>query len=334
MLGRILSGDIGGTNSRLLLAEVTETGWHELAEKSYYSANYESFYQVLEVFLSEYEIELPLAAACFAVAGPVHSGRAAITNLPWTVSESELAKFLQTKPVSLINDFVAVSHGIDELQDSDFLVLQPGDTAGADHRHPDAVVIGAGTGLGTSYRVYRDGHYHIFSSETGHVGFAPENELQTKLLAWLQKNHSHVSLETVLSGRGLNTIYQFLRDHTDLTESVEVREQMCFQDPAKVITDNGLLNKDPLCQKTLACFIEIYGAAAGDVALHCYPIGELYVAGGIAPKLKGILSEKFLSAFSDKELMADNMKKIKIKLITQEKVGLWGATSMAKALLE
>lgn len=330
---QILAGDIGGTNTRLICLDIFESERHVLAEKSYPSADYSNFIQVLDVFLSEHDVTNPVDAACFAVAGPVESGVATVTNLSWIISEKELGDKLQTARVKLINDFVAASYGIAELQDTDMLVLQQGLISNEKLEHPDAAVIGAGTGFGASHRLWLNDRYQVFPSEAGHVGFAPENAEQTELLAWLQKQYSHVSLEMLLSGNGLLTIYHFLHEVAGLPESLLVNEAMQKIDPAQVITEQALLDGDDLCQKALEVFIDIYGAAASNVALHYYPVNELYIAGGIAPKIKDKMSgQRFVNAFLNKGLMSVNMNKITIKLITQDKVGLFGALSQARTL--
>lgn len=103
-------------------------------------------------------------------------------------------------------------------------------------------------------------------------------------------------------------------------------------DPAQVITEYALSSRDALCQKALECFIDIYGAAAGNAALSFYLVEEVYIAGGIATKIKDKLKEqRFRDAFTNKGLMSSNMKKIKIKikLIQQESIGLYGALKVA-----
>ncbi|MCW8831642.1 MAG: glucokinase, partial [Gammaproteobacteria bacterium] len=273
-------------------------------------------------------------AACFAVAAPVESGVARVTNLPWIISEKELVNYLHAPKVKLINDFVAASYGISELQDADMLVLQQGLVADEMSAHPDAAIIGAGTGFGVSHRVWLNDHYQVFSSEAGHAGFAPENAEQSELLTWMQKKQPHVSLEMVLSGKGLITIYDFLHDAIGVPESWHVKQAMQKTDPAQAITEYGLLGSDALCQKTLEVFIDIYGAASSNVALYYYPVTELYIAGGIAPKIKDkMLGQRFIDAFVNKGIMSSNMEKITIKLIMQEKAGLYGALSRARMLL-
>jgi len=328
---QILAGDIGGTNTRLICAGVSENGRHILAEKNYPSANYSGLIQVIDVFLAEHEIAGPVDAACFAIAGPVESGVARVTNLPWVISEKELINKLHTPRVKLINDFVAAAYGIPDLQESDILLLQRGLAPDKKSVHSDAAIIGAGTGFGASHRVWLNDGYRVFSSEAGHAGFAPENAEQNELLAWLQTKHAHVSLEMLLSGIGLVTIYHFLCEVAGLPESMVINEAMQQTDPAQVITEQALLENDVVCQRALNVFIDIYGAAASNVVLHYYPVNELYIAGGIAPKIQDrMLDQRFLQAFSNKGPMSANMKKITIKLITQDKVGLHGALSQAQ----
>jgi glucokinase len=49
---QVIAGDIGGTNTRLVLAEFNESGRQVLFEKSYPSAQYSDFVQVLNIFIA------------------------------------------------------------------------------------------------------------------------------------------------------------------------------------------------------------------------------------------------------------------------------------------
>ncbi len=325
----VLAGDIGGTNTRIIFAEGNKNDRHIIAEKKYRSADFTNLTQVLKQFVHEYSLPDDIHAASFSVAGPVQNGVAAITNLPWVVNEKELGAQFKIPNVKFINDFIAVVYGIEELNDSDILILQQGDMDIKENK-PDAAVIGAGTGLGVAHRIWMNDHYKAFSKEAGHSGFAPENKQQSQLLHWLQKEQSHVSLEMILSGRGLLTIYNFFREQKPSMESTAVIEAMKKTDPSQVITQYALSASDALCQKTLDCFVDIYGAAAANAALYFYPVEEVYIAGGIGVKIKEKLQEpRFINAFINKGLMSSNMKKIRIKLILQENVGLYGALKVA-----
>ena len=334
MAGHIIAGDIGGTHARLIYAEVRGGNRVIVTEHEYLCSQYKDFYHILDAFTLDHIMQAPIDAACIAIAGPVESGVAHVTNLPWVISEQQLSERLKTPRVILINDFVAAAHGVSDLNEEDMILLQQGSKPMHENEEclkKDAVIVGAGTGFGAAHLVWMNGDYEVFSSEAGHAGFSPENALQCDLLSWMQKKNEYVSLEMLLSGQGLIRIYTFLHEITDLIESPDILEAMKTGDPAQVIAEQALLDNDDLCVKALDVFIDIYGAAASNVALHYYPVHELYIAGGIAPKIKDKMVEKqgFINAFVNKGKMSSNMKKLSIKLILQDKVGLYGALSVA-----
>ena len=326
----ILVGDIGGTNTRLRLVEVRESEQVIIAQGDYPSQKFATFIDVLNEFKSEYEVPANIDAVCMAIAGPVKSSVVSVTNLPWLISEAELSRYFNTSNVYLINDFIAISYGICDLQASDFLTIQETKNQIESLSETDAAVIGAGTGLGASHLIWRGDYYQALPAEAGHAGFSPETRQQTELLSWLQTSQSHISLEDLLSGRGLYKIYQFFRDTSGINESSEVRKAMEDDDPAKVISDYALLETDELSRNALDLFVDIYGASAGNITLHYYPVDTIYIAGGIAEKIKDKLnSKRFLDAFTNKGLMSENMKQITIKIVLNDRVGLLGALSLA-----
>ena len=87
-------------------------------------------------------------AACFGLPGAVVDGRVETTNLPWVVDARQMADDLGLATVQLINDLFANAHGIALLEESDFVVLNPG-VAG---RTGNRALISAGTGLGEAGR--------------------------------------------------------------------------------------------------------------------------------------------------------------------------------------
>jgi len=329
----LLAADVGGTNTRFCLARSDGGSLHILQQQTYASADYARFDLALAAFLAQCDCADSLHAACIAVAGPVlqQAGeyQASITNLPWQISSAALQQQLQLSEVKLINDFTAVCYGIDQLNPQQIDILQPGIPTDRP-AHPSALVIGAGTGLGVAHRLWIDGAWHVLPTETGHAGFAPESALQTALLTYLQADTAHVSLESILSGRGFYIIYRFLQKHLGLQPTADIEARLQYENSAKVICEAALASHDALSQQTLELFIEIYGAAAGNCALNHYPLHEVYIAGGIAAKISTALhSEAFINAFTQKGLMSDNLRTLSVKLITEESVGLLGALAFA-----
>ena len=72
----LLAGDIGGTKTALAVFSEEHGPRAPIAEKVFPSGDYPS----LEAIAREYiaEVDLPVTHACFAVAGPVSGGRAAL----------------------------------------------------------------------------------------------------------------------------------------------------------------------------------------------------------------------------------------------------------------
>ncbi len=324
---RVLAADIGGTHSRLIYADVTNNNYSIIAERQYLSAEYETFYDLLNHFMIESDVITPLDSACIAVAGPVGNEIVKVTNLPWVVSRNMLAELLKTDQIHLINDFVAVAYGVPLLFATDLCVIQQG----SDETYTrDAVVIGAGTGLGAVHLCWQGADYKPLSSEAGHSAFTPMTPLQCELLSYLQETNDYVSLEMLLSGSGIYRIYKFLKDCKKCNENSQITRSLIVGQEAEVISNHALNYSDFLCVETLKLFVEIYGAATSNIALHYYPVSTVYIAGGIAPKiLSMMLSDTFINAFNHKGLMTDNMKNLSVKLVLKEKAGLFGAMSIA-----
>ena len=324
----LLAGDIGGTNTRLICVELIGRNKAVKFDADYLSNDFSSFDQLLDKFLIDNAINQSVESACFAVAGPVKSGVVSVTNLPWVISESEIKKKFSINNVKLINDFIAVAYGISQIEEKDMIVLQQGSNEAVASINNNAVVIGAGTGLGACHLVEQQGRYVAYPSEAGHVSFSPQNQQQSDLLKWLWKTQGYVSVENLLSGRGIATIYQYLKTLAKSIENDAIREQIILNDPAKVITDNAISNNCNLCKQTVDMFLNIYGSVASNVLLHYYPVSQLYIAGGIANKIKNIMKDgQFIDAFNNKGLMQKNMQDVSVKLVCQEKTGLYGALS-------
>lgn len=324
---KVIAADIGGTHSRLIYASVNQNNYSIIAEKQYLSADYETFYDLLNLFMIESDVITPVDSACIAVAGPVSNDSVKVTNLPWLITREMLCQLLVTDRIYLINDFVSVAYGVPLLFSTDLCVIQHGNE---DTHTKDAVVIGAGTGLGAVHLSWQDNAYTPLSSEAGHSGFAPMSSLQTELLSYLQESIDYVSLEMLLSGSGIYRIYQFLKDTNKFSENPVITQSLVPGQEAEVISGHALNNADELSVETLKLFVEIYGAAASNIALHYYPLSTVYIAGGIAPKILSLmLHNRFIDAFNNKGIMKKNMQQLTVKLVLKDKAGLFGAMSIA-----
>ena len=136
--------------------------------------------------------------------------------------------------------------------------------------------------------------------------------------------------ERLLSGPGLETIYEFLRNRRGIVESPVVAEALRGGDPAAAVSRAAMDMNDPLASATLDLFIEIYGAHAGDLALTVGASGGVYMAGGIAAKiLPRLRNGAFLRAFNDKGRMQRLTEAIPVSVVIADTVGLIGAALTA-----
>ena len=270
--------------------------------------------------------------ACFAIAGPVVNNTCNLTNLHWVLDTQRLEMDLDIPKVSLLNDFAANSFGILGLKDFDVHTLQ----AGESREDAPIAVIGAGTGLGEAFLIPQGKKYQIFASEGGHTDFAPRNDLETQLLKYLQVklNVKHISVERVVSGQGITSIYQFLRDTNFAPESPEISEKIKFWeqeqkktiDPAAIISQAAFKQSDRLCEKAIEIFIEAYGAETGNLALKLLSYGGIYIAGGIAGKILPLMQDgRFLDTFKDKGRVSPLIEEIPVHIVLNPQVGLVGS---------
>lgn len=335
----ILSGDIGGTNTRLEVSTLVDGITTSIAIKKYKGANYNCLSDIIEQFLAEVKIDGQIDSVCLAVAGFVSNGEVEVTNLPWMVSEQYISEGLgiDKSKVKVINDFEAIGYGIESLdRDKDIVTLQHG------QKDEDTLcaVVGAGTGLGMCLVSYdKDHNPRVYKTEGGHVDFSPVDDEQVELFKFMRKTFHRISPERFCSGYGIYNIYKYVVKNPlyDQPECPELRRELFSvsdSDKAAVIVRYAMKNREPSALRTIDIFLSIYGSVAGNLALTSLPFRGLYIAGGIAPRLiEQIKSSKFLEKFRDKGRMSNMMKDFPIHIITNTDVGLIGARTYASSLV-
>jgi glucokinase len=324
----IIAGDIGGTKTNVALFEAEGDRPGQIAvQQSFPSGKYDSLEKILGEFLAAHKPEQQITHACFGVAGPVVAGRVETPNLAWKVSAETLAQTIGVPFVGLINDLEATAFGIEVLKPEQFHTLNEGDAERQGHR----ALIAAGTGLGMAGIFFDGKRYHPMASEGGHADFAPRNEREYQLLAYLQeKLNGHVSYERVLSGPGLFNIYSFLRDRGHYEEPQWLADEIASGDRTAPVSRAGLEGRVEIAVQALEIFVEIYGAMAGNLALIMKSFGGLYVGGGIAPKIIEKLKDgTFMRTYSDKGRMSGLVESIPVRVILDDKTALYGAARCA-----
>jgi glucokinase len=320
----ILAGDIGGTHTRIAIFEQASSTLKMMLERVYPSRDHKSLDEIVSLFLSNEHVTAD--RACFGIAGPVLHGRVSTPNLAWVVDAIQLAKKIGIQSVWLINDLQAHASGIDDLAPADFVALNKVDVAIG-----NAALIAAGTGLGEA-GLYWDGQRRWpFPCEGGHADFAPRNDLEMDLLRYLIMKFGRASYERVLSGPGLQNIYNFLAAAGKEQEPQWLKDELQQAvDPAAVISEHALDGKAPICERVLDIFVSIYGAEAGNLALKLMATGGVFLSGGIAAKiLPKLTGPAFMQAFISKGRLQPMMETIPVKVIVNDRVGLIGAARYA-----
>ncbi len=309
----ILVADVGGTHARFGLIEVGGGVRPRLYNRlDLETERFPGFRDALHSYIDHTGLaQLPRATA-IAAAGPVSGGVVKLTNRNWSIAESEL-RASGFGDVIVINDFAALAYSIEALQPEDLHSIGPKLQGGL---HAPVSIVGAGTGFGVSCLVGRGIQSTPLNTEGGHIGFAPADELQMRVLVNLQRQFGRVSVERILSGAGLESLYRIQQE--DGARKGEVLR-------AADITERAIAgNAD--CHSALTLFCSIYGSVAGDIALAHGARGGVVVAGGIAQKIRTFLIESpFRSQFENKGRLAPYVKAIPTSLLVDPDAALRGA---------
>lgn len=312
-----LVGDIGGTNVRLAVADLTSGKPRIDAPKSLPRAGHPTFEEVVDLYLRESGAPIP-DAIVVAVAGPIKDGEVKLTNGQWVINEAVL-KGKGFRFARLINDYAALGYAVEHLDGDDLVSIGgthpgiPGETVG---------VVGAGTGLGVAALVRDAFSSAVMVTEGGHMAFAPVDEEELSILEALQKEKfPRVSVERVLSGPGLANIYWALSRVAGKTPEPLAPEE---------VSKRAVEKTDPLCVKALDRFCRIYGRFAGDMALAFGARGGIYLGGGIAPRFIDQLNAgSFREGFEEKGRFMGYVKIIPTKVIVHPYAALLGSAEAA-----
>lgn len=311
----ILAADVGGTKTILGLYTFENNKLLLQMQERYESSRFKSFSQVLQTFLSV--AKLPIDIAVLACAGPIEKRKVKLTNLNWIINADDIERKFHIDRVELINDLQGIAYAVPEipLQRLFSLNRNKPDTSG------NKAILAPGTGLGMATLVHCRQEWHAVPSEGGHADFAPTDEIQTQLLAYLARK-GQVDIESVLSGQGILNIYYFLKKNgTNETKPT-----------AEDISIAAIERKDKLSVKTMKVFVSILERTAANLALQSIATGGVYFAGGIIPKIIPLL-KNFNKQFCHKGKMQRLLRKIPVFVVTDENAAVRGAAVYATMII-
>lgn len=311
-------GDIGGTNTRLALSEGPKS---QLLHVQYFeNRDFEYLDQIIAKYLNAQGLGEPGAVqnAAIAVAGPIKGDQIELTNVNFGFSQIEYKQKFGFERLNIINDFTALAYSLPHMTDDD--LIQVG--GGCVEDNANKLVIGPGTGMGMAALIPCDIpghgiHWHPIPSEAGHSTFSPNTEREFQLVRALRKQYYRVSIERLISGVGIKTIYDTLAKIDNLAINDLTPSQ---------ISKLALDDEDTLAVESLNLFCNILGRTAGDHCLHFSAFGGVYIAGGIIPKiLPFFLKSDFRKIFEKKGRMASLTSGVATHIITHKYPALIGA---------
>lgn len=326
----LLAGDIGGTKTALALYSPERGAREPIAEERYPSTEYPSLKAIVLKFLEGKQTKL--THATFGVAGPVVGGRAQITNLDWVVDAAELADALGLMHVSLLNDLESVANAVPYLNDQDQVALNRGQAQPSG----SIAVVAPGTGLGEAFLVHDGVHYVAYASEGGHTNFGPATTLEFDLLHYMQSRFDHVSYERVCSGKGIPSLYDFLKDTGRYEEPDWLRARLAtLEDRTPAIVNAADEARAEICAATVALFVSVLAGEASNLALKVLSTGGVYIGGGIPPRILPELKKPvFMQAFLRKGRFADLLSRMPVYVILNPNVALLGAAQYGLRMMK
>jgi glucokinase len=306
-----LVADIGGTNARFALADLAMRSIRKA--ENFRAEDFETIADAAHAYLESIG-ERP-ESGCFAVAGPVGGEEITFTNSHWKFRPAEIRSALKLKRFLPVNDFYALASSVHYLPDDYFAPVK----SGAGDPLAPTLVIGPGTGLGQALIVPFGDKRRVVSTEGGHVSFAPRTEEEIAVMRFIAREHPRVSVERLLSGRGLVNIHRALCAVSD-TQRISLR--------ADEITAAAIEGKYPIATKAVDMFCAVLGRVAGDAVLATGARGGVVLGGGILPKISDLfLRSAFTERFLDKGRMRDYVNVAPIRMIVKEGAALIGAAA-------
>ena len=313
---RVAAADVGGTHARFALAAIEGGRVVDLGEPvTVKTSEFASFQHAWQEFGRRIEEPLPNELA-IAFAGPVGGDVLKLTNNPWVIRPALMQEKLGVEQFVIVNDFAAIAHAVAGLD-------------GAAYRHvcgpqrdlPETGVVsivGPGTGLGVASLLKRPDGHDVIATEGGHIDWAPLDPLEDRILEHLRENFRRVSVERLVSGRGLLNIYEALG-------TIEKRP-FTLRDEKDLWTA-ALSGSDTLAAAALDHLCLIFGAAAGDFAL-AQGAHAVVLAGGLGLRLADHLPRSgFRDRFIAKGRFERMMDEMPVKVIVHPQPGLFGAAA-------
>ena len=305
-----LIADIGGTNARFALLS-NEHGIHQ--ERVLACADYSDISGAIKDYFSMVGNPL-ITEAALALATPIVSDQVKMTNNHWSFSIDALKQQMGFNQLIVKNDFTALAMSIPLLSVTD--LVQVGGVINESSKKTALALVGAGPGLGVSGLIPLGDLWVPLEGEGGHVTAAAANDREFDIIRICRQQYPHVSAERLVSGMGLQNLYQSICTLEQVTA-----EPLTPQN----ISDQALDGSNAYCVEALDIFCGLLGSVAGDVVLTLGAYQGVYIGGGIVPKLGSYFAQSsFRQRFEAKGRFNERLKQVPAFVIDAKNPALLG----------
>ena len=184
-------------------------------------------------------------------------------------------------------------------------------------------MLGPGTGLGIAALLTVDGRYVPVPSEACHIGFGPVEEDELAFWPFLERARGRVTTESVISGPGLVRVHK--------ARAAAGGQAVSTVDGATIV-ERAVADASSDEAETCRCFIRLVARFAGDIAITFLATGGVTLAGGILPRIRGLIDAvEFRRVFEAKAPVDALARRIGTRLVVEPDAVLHGMAAIGAA---
>jgi glucokinase len=271
-----LVADIGGTNTRVALADGAVVRQHTLAK--FRNQDFTGIDAVLAQYMSQENIA-HIGGACVAGAGPVQDGAVLMTNLfdehgqPWIIDNARVMRATGATQVAILNDLQAQGQALGHIAPQNLRrVIDGPNVPGA-----SMLVVGLGTGVNAAPVHNTPWGRVVPPSECGHVNMPVRGDEDLALARFVEARLAaagdipHAGVEEVLAGRGLANLHAFAAATAGKPANLTSAEVLAALDAG-----------DPVAAHAASLYVRTLARMLGDLALIHLPYDGIYLIGGMS----------------------------------------------------
>ncbi|MBX4963439.1 glucokinase [Rhizobium binae] len=303
-------GEIGPTHSRFAVADIDET------TMDHYVVLRTDDFDTIELIIDAYLDSLPHRPGrlSLAVAGDVVDGQARLFHRPWNFKAKQLQGAFSLQSVNLMRDIEAVSLSVPLLAQHDLLPICG--TASA-QTGPKAIAL-VERDIEAAVAIPNARSWTTVCGRAGDISFGAEDEEELLIINSLRSGQTRIGLRSLLTSIGFAALHDALRIRAGLNLSGWNVHQ--------IVEASELDEPDPYARQTLQRFVTWLGRFAGDLAAVYGATGGVYLVGGLANDLRGVLTEgAFAASFKAAGGPSGFTSTASVHLVTASNTSLRGA---------